>query len=302
MDRLRAMQYLLRVADQLSFSRAAQALGIPASSVSRRIADLEAELGVELLHRTTRIVQLTEAGLLYVEQIRAAVDLLKDADDLVTQRTTAPKGTLRISVMQGYGQVRVMPALREFQTLYPEVVPEVHLSDAVVDLGRDQVDLAIRGGRQPQDRVVARKLDPNRFVLAASPGYLKRHGRPKTLDELTQHAALMYRGPNAVIKWQGHDEEGWRELPMSPAFVTNDGGTLIGLACDHRGLVLLPEWSLEPALRERRLVRVDMPHPVSVSREGESGIYLLYLQPRFRIPKIKVAVDFLMARLGSEHR
>lgn len=300
MDRLRAMHYLLKVSDLLSFSRAAQALWVPASSVSRRIADLEAELGAELLHRTTRAVRLTEAGRLYVEQIRAAVGLLQDADDQVTQRGGAPKGVLRLSVMQGYGQSRVMPVLREFQALYPDVVVDAHLSDAVVDLGRDQVDLAIRGGRQPQDRVVARRLNPNRFVLAASPTYLKRHGRPKTLDELSGHAALMYRGPNAIIKWHGQDEDGWRELPMTPAFITNDGATLIGLACEHRGLVLLPEWSLEAALRERRLQRVEMAQTVSVSREGESGIYLLYLQPRFRIPKIRVAVDFLVSRLGGE--
>jgi DNA-binding transcriptional LysR family regulator len=293
------MHYLLKVADLLSFSRAAQALGIPASSVSRRIADLEAALGVELLHRTTRTVRLTEVGRLYVEQIRAAVDLLKDADEAVTQRDDAPRGTLRISVMQGYGQSRVMPVLREFQALHPDLVLDVHLSDAVVDLGRDQVDLAIRGGRQPQDRVVARKLDPNRFVLAASPAYLKRHGRPASLEDLVAHPALMYRGPNAIIKWQGRDADGWRELPMSPAFVTNDGATLIGLASEHRGLVLLPEWSLEAAFRERRLTRVEMAADVSVSREGESGIYLLYLQPRFRIPKIKVAVDFLVERLGG---
>lgn len=303
MDRLRAMHYLLKVADLLSFSRAAQALGVPASSVSRRIADLEAELGAELLHRTTRAVRLTEAGQRYVEQIRAAVDLLKDADEAVTQRGGAPRGTLRISAMHGYGQARVMPVLREFQALHPDLVLDVHLSDAVVDLGRDQVDLAIRGGRQPQDRVVARKLDPNRFVLAGSPSYLKRHGCPKTLDDLLGHAALMYRGPNAIIKWHGRDEDGWRELPMSPAFVTNDGASLIALACEHRGLVLLPEWSLAAALRDRRLVRVEMTdpaHTVSVSREGESGIYLLYLQPRFRIPKIKVAVDFLVERLASD--
>lgn len=111
-----------------------------------------------------------------------------------------------------------------------------------------------------------------------------------TLDDLLGHAALTYRRPNAIIKWHGRDEDGWRELRMSPAFVTNDGASLTALAA---------------ALRDRRMVRVEMADPaltVSVSREGESGIYLLFLQPRFRIPKIKVALDFLVERLADADR
>ena len=184
MDKLRALQYLLKVADTLSFSGAARAYGVPASSISRRIADLEAELGVGLLHRTTRTVRLTEAGALYLEQVRAGISLLNDADELVGLRGSQPTGTLRISAMHSYGQRLLMPALQEFGELYPDIVLDVHLSDALVELGRDQIDISIRGGRLPQDRVVARKLDPNRFILAASPRYLARMGTPRTLDEL----------------------------------------------------------------------------------------------------------------------
>lgn len=299
MDKLRALHYLLKVADTLSFSRAAKAFGVPASSISRRITDLEAELGVQLLHRTTRTVRLTEAGAQYVEQVRAGLTQLQDADEWVGQRSQTPSGTLRISAMPGYGQMLLMPQLREFSALYPEVVLDVHLSDALADLGRDQIDIAIRGGRQPQDRVVARKLDPNRFVLAASPPYLAAHGTPTTLDELSTHRALMYRGPSSVIKWQGLDDDGWRELPMAPAFISNDGASLIALACQHRGVVLLSEWALAGPLARGELVRIPLPHTVSVSRGSEGGIYLLYLQTRYRLPKVQVAVDFLVERLGA---
>ena len=298
MDKLRALKYLLKVADTLSFSSAAKAFGVPASSISRRIADLEAELGVELLHRTTRTVRLTEIGALYLEQVRAGMGQLDDAEELVGQRGSTPAGTLRVSTMPGYGQLLLLPALREFGERYPDIVLDVHLSDALVDLGRDQVDIAIRGGRQPQDRVVARKLDPNRFILAASPRYLAQHGTPRTLDELQGHRALMYRGPNAVIKWQGLDADGWRELPVTPAFISNDGTSLIAMACAHRGLVLLSEWGLKASLRSGELVQLELEQPVSVSRGAEAGIYLLYLQARYRIPKVRVAVEFLMERLG----
>lgn len=299
MDKLRALQYLVKVADTLSFSRAAKAFGVPASSISRRITDLEAELGVELLHRTTRTVRLTEVGALYLEQVRAGIAQLNDAEELVGQHSSTPSGTLRISAMPSYGQLLLMPALQDFCERYPDIVLDVHLSDALVELGRDQIDIAIRGGRQPQDRVVARKLDPNRFILAASPQYLAQMGTPRTLDDLVGHRALMYRGPNAVIKWQGLDDDGWRELPMAPAFISNDGASLIAMACRHRGLVLLSEWGLRGYLRSGELVQVTLDQPVSVGRGGESGIYLLYLQTRYRIPKVKVAVEFLIERLGE---
>ncbi|HKX45058.1 MAG TPA: LysR family transcriptional regulator [Burkholderiaceae bacterium] len=299
MDKLRALQYLLKVADTLSFSRAAKAFAVPASSISRRITDLEAELGVELLHRTTRTVRLTEIGALYLEQVRAGMARLNDADELVGQRSSTPSGTLRISAMPSYGQLLLMPALQDFCDRYPHIVLDVHLSDTLVDLGRDQIDIAIRGGRQPQDRVVARKLDPNRFILAASPQYLAQRGTPRSLDDLPGHSALMYRGPNTLIKWQGLDEDGWREVPVAPAFISNDGASLITMACKGRGLVLLSEWGLRDYLRRGELVRVTLEQPVSVGRGGESGIYLLYLQTRYQIPKVRVAVEFLMQRLGT---
>lgn len=299
MDKLRAMQYLLKVADTLSFSRAARAFGVPASSISRRIADLEAELGVELLHRTTRTVRVTEVGVQYVEQVRAGLAQLDDAQELVGQRSSTPSGTLRISAMPSYGQLLLLPALVTFGERYPDVLLDVHLSDSVVELGRDQVDIAIRGGRQPEGRVVARKLDRNHFVLAASPQYLARHGTPRTLDDLQDHRALLYRGPNALLKWHGLDEDGWRELAVPPAFISNDGASLIGLACQHRGLVLLPEWGLRPHLERGELTHVAMDQPVSIGRGGEAGIYLMYLRTRYQIPKVRVAVDFLVEQLGS---
>ena len=299
MDKLRALQYLIKVADTLSFSGAARAYGVPASSISRRISDLEQELGVELLHRTTRTVRLTELGALYLEQVRAGVSRLDDAEELVGQRSSTPTGTLRISTMPSYGQLLLLPALQEFSDLYPGIVIELHLSDSLVDLGRDQIDLAIRGGPQPQDRVVARKLDPNRFILVASPKYLADRGTPRTLDDLQAHSALYYRGPNAVIKWQGFEDGTWRELAVPAAFISNDGASLVAMARKHKGLALLSEWGLKDALGSGELVRVELEQKVAIGRGREAGIYLLYLQARYQVPKVRVAVEFLVERLGE---
>jgi DNA-binding transcriptional LysR family regulator len=123
-------------------------------------------------------------------------------------------------------------------------------------------------------------------------------GTPRTLDELQGHRALMYRGPNAVLRWQGLDNEEWREIPITPAFISNDGASLTAMARRHRGLVLLSEWGLKGYLRSGELVQVTLDRPVSVTRGEEVGIYMLYLQTRYRIPKVRVAVEFLMERLA----
>ena len=119
------------------------------------------------------------------------------------------------------------------------------------------------------------------------------------MADLLQHKALLYRGPHALIRWQGRDEEGWRELAVPPAFISNDGASLIAMACQHRGLVLLPEWGLRPYLQRGDLVALELQQPVSVNRGGEAGIYLLYLQARYQVPKVRVAVEFLLGRLRA---
>ncbi|HEY9103147.1 LysR family transcriptional regulator [Chitinimonas sp.] len=299
MDRMRALQYLLKVADTLSFSQAARAFDVPASSISRRIADLEAELGATLLHRTTRAVRLTEIGALYVEQVRAGMSQLREAEELLGLRSATPSGTLRISAMPSYGQLLLMPALERFSDRYPDIVLDVHLSDALVDLGRDQVDIAIRGGRQPQARVVARKLDSHRFVLVATPQYLAEAGTPENIEVLLHHRCLLYRGPHSLIRWQALTAEGWQELPTVPAFICNDGAGLMAMVLRHKGIALLPGWSVAGYLQRGELVRIELAEPVSVSRAGEGGIYLLYQAGRYQVPKVKVAVDFLLAALSQ---
>jgi len=298
MDKLRALNYFLKVAETLSFTDAAKAYDVPASSISRRVSELEASLGVQLIHRTTRTVRLTEAGELYLRQVRVGMAQLSAAEALVKERGNKPSGTLRISCMAGYGRIMLMPVMQAFSEEYPDILLDVHLSDELVDLGGDQFDITIRGGAQPENRVVARRLDPNRFILAASPLYLATHGTPYSLADLAGHSALLYRGPSNVLKWMGFDGKQWITPDVTPAFISNDGASLLVLACRHRGMVLLPEWSLRQYLERGELVEVALEQPLSVSRSDQIGIFMLYLQARYAIPKIRVAVDFIYDRLA----
>ncbi|WLQ16346.1 LysR substrate-binding domain-containing protein [Hahella aquimaris] len=296
MDKLRAMQYLLKVADTLSFSRAAKSFGVPASSISRRIADLEADLGVELLHRTTRTVRLTEIGVIYVEHVRSGVAQLDDAEEMVSLHSRTPSGTLRISAMPSFSQL-LLPAVIAFNERYPDILLDLHFSDAVVEMGRERIDIAIRSSLLTQERVVARKIHSHNYLLAASPEYLKRNGTPRTLEDLQDHPALLYRGPSSVLKWYGQDADGWYELPISPLMISNDGATLVAMACQHRGLVLLPQWGLEGYVKRGELTPIVLNRPISVRRGTEASLYLMYLHARYQIPKVKLAADFLFEHL-----
>lgn len=192
-----------------------------------------------------------------------------------------------------------MPVLQDSSERYPGILLDVHLSDELEDLGGDQFDILIRGGAQPESRVISPRLDLNRFILAASPAYLAAHGTPNTLEDLANHFALLYRGPSSVLKWVGFNGEDWISPTVTPAFISNDGASLLAMACRHRGMVLLPEWSLRDYLQTKELVAVDLDNPISVTRSDQIGIFMLYLQSRYQIPKTRLAVDYIYERLAQ---
>lgn len=298
MDKMRALEYFMEVADSGNFSQAAKTFGVPASSISRRIQDLEAALGATLFHRTTRVVRLTELGALYLDEIRPAISALTNADEVVSEQPHAPSGRLAISAPPGYGEARVVPALKKLRHLYPELVLDVELTDHVTNLADNDVDLAVRATGDLPDRVVARKLSSNRFILMAAPNYLKRWGTPETVDDLQHHQTLLYRGPNGVLNWQADTVAGWIELQTQAVFITNVGGMLRDEVLQGSGLALIPEWGTADHLETGRLIEIELKDAtISVSRNVRSGIYLLYSQPKYRLKKIQVAVDFLLSEL-----
>jgi Transcriptional regulator len=300
MDKLRALKYFIKVADTLSFTEAGRAFDVPASSISRRIAELENSVGAVLLHRTTRSVSLTEVGETYLAQVRSGMAQLAAAEELLKDQASRPSGTLRISCTPSYGRMKLLPVLQDFSDIYPDVLLDVDLSDELQDLGGDKYDIALRAGSEPENRVVARRLDPNIFILAASTTYLATRGTPRTVEDLNGHSALMYRGSKSVLKWLGFDGKNWITPRIVPAFISNDVASLTAMACKHRGMVLLPEWSLREYLQRGELVTVDLSQPVGISRT-EVGIYMLYLQSRYLIPKIRLAVEFIYQRLAQRN-
>jgi DNA-binding transcriptional LysR family regulator len=300
MDKIRALRYFLKVAETSSFTMAAKALSVPASSVSRRIRDLEAELKIDLFHRSTRVVKLSALGQIYYEQVKDIVAALDNADDFVSQRSEVPSGVLRITAMPGYGALVLQPVLEKLRKFYPEIILDVELTDQVSDISKNEVDIAIRASSVLPVRAVARKLSDNRFVLMASPEYLETNGVPMKTEDLVNHQTLLYRGPNGILHWQAKTDDTWRELSTKPVYISNDGSALIQAVLAGQGIALLPKWAVGNELEKGALRELGMEEErVSVTRALDSGIYLLYLKPRYRILKIKAAVDFLVAELSQ---
>ena len=216
MDKIRALRYFKRVAELHSFTQAAEEFGIPASSISRRIKDLEKMLGIELLQRSTRAVKLTELGAVYYSMIEEGVRVLDDADDLVSQRMDAPSGIIRITAMPTYGELVLSPILEKFTQTYPDIVLDLYYSDDVMTLGKDPFDIAIRGGYAPDERVIAKRLTGHEFKLVATPEFLASLdcATPLSLDTLKSCKTLQYRGPKGLIDWYVMTGDRWEKIDI----------------------------------------------------------------------------------------
>ena len=301
MDRLKAIECFIKTVELGGFSVAAKSMGLPASTVSRRVQDLEAALGASLLYRTTRSVSLTELGALYLEQVRPAMDALAYADEVISDRPTMPTGELRITATPSFGTVALMPAVAKLRDRYPELIVDLELTDHAYNLSNNEVDIAIRATADLPERAIARKLVDSNHKLVASPDYLARRGTPRILADLNRHQAVFYRVPGRIVTWHAHTASGWRDVRIDRSFVSNISEALLSEVLAGRGFALFPEWGIQQDIASGRLVSISLDDArLSLSRSLQSGVYLLYNQPKYRLNKIKTTVDFLVLELSSE--
>src|SRR5215813_10384059 len=202
MDRLAAIEAFVRVAECGSFSQAAQRLHASKSVVSRQVGALEADLGVRLLHRTTRALTLTEAGRSYFERASRILADLEEANASVGQLQAAPRGRLRVSAPMSFGFLHLGPAVPDFLDRYPDVDIELVMNDRYVDLVDEGFDMAVRIGRLEDSSLVARKLAPARRTVCAAPAYLQTRGTPVSPDDLEAHECLCYSNLGQSQEWR----------------------------------------------------------------------------------------------------
>lgn len=297
MDKLRALNYFAAVAETGSFSQAAKQFKVPPSSLSRRVADLEADLGATLLLRSTRVVKLTEIGQQYYQTIRGLLDQLAEADESVRTYQAEPQGILTISAMTLFGEARLVPLLDAFRARYPKITLDLHLSDEVTQFSRGGVDLAFRGGFAPNERVVAVRLLSNEFAPVAAPSYVKQFGMPDSPADLAHHRGLFYRSPQRTTPWLGLVDGVWQDVAPPAEVISNAGSWLLEQVLAGRGILMLPPWASKPYIESGQLQAIEFDPPLRMTLQGEPGVFMLYPKQRYQVPKVKAAVDFFTAAL-----
>jgi LysR family transcriptional regulator for bpeEF and oprC len=255
MDNLNTLVVFARVAESRSFTVAAQRLGLTSSAVSKSISRLEGDLGVKLLHRSTRLVTLTNDGASFYERCREILASIEDAERAVTLTKAAPHGRLRVQMPIGFGRRVVMPALRQLTQKYPGLVVNAELSDRVADVAYEGFDAAIQIGKVSDERLVARTLCRLRFTALASPDYLARYGEPKTPDELDQHECLAYVSPltGGYRPWEFARDGQVFSKHVSGKVNVNHADSLVEAAIAGMGIVMISNFIAARAIASGQL-------------------------------------------------
>lgn len=278
-----------------SFTAAATAASVTPAAVSRSIARLEERLGVRLFVRTTRQIRLTDGGRIYFEQCRQALSQLTDAERQVTGSQAKPAGMLRVSAPTPFAHYRLLPLLGEFRRKYPDVTLDIHISNRNIDFADEGYDLAIRGRAPADSNLIARKLEDAELVLVASPAYLKRHGKPRKLEDLAKHECIQFELPSTGrrIPWLFMQDGVETEMPTNGGLCCSEEVLgIVTLARAGAGLVQTYRYVVEQDLERGDLVEL-LPQHGGTSRP----FILLYPHARHLSLRVRTFVDFLVAHM-----
>ncbi len=288
MNRFDEMQAFAAVVDAGSFVRAAEALQVSKTAVSRLVADLEARLGVRLLHRTTRRLSLTTEGEVFHARCKELLAGVDEAEAEVTAGADEAVGLLRLNVPVSFGLLHLAPLWPAFLQQHPKVTLDVTLSDRIVDLVDEGYDLAVRIARLPASSLVSRQLSSTRLVLCASPEYLRRHGTPAHPEQIAQHTVFSYTLLASGDTWNFDGPQGPVTVKVTPRMRSNSGDTCCAAALQHQGIVLQPSFMVGTHLDSGALVEV-LPDYRSI----ELGVYAVYASRKHLTPRVRALIDFL---------
>jgi DNA-binding transcriptional LysR family regulator len=293
MDKLNGLLCFVRTADLGSFVAAGRVLGLSPSAIGKAVARLEQEVGVRLLQRSTRRMQLTAEGRLFHDRCRRILDELDDAQATLARSREAPRGLLRVSAPV-VGHHFLLPVLPGFLARYPEIELDLQFTDRTVDLIEAGIDVAIRSGDLPDSGLVSRPLQAFRLGLWASPAYLRRMGMPSALRDLERHTAARFRHPNSgkLLDWPLLDDADTAELRVRTTIACNHIEAVLGAGLQGLGIVCLPDFLVRDLVAQGRL------QPVLPDLAGATGRFnALWSSSRQLSPKVRVFVDHLRDQL-----
>lgn len=293
MDKLASLRAFTKVVELGSFSEAGRALRLSRSAISKYINDLENELSVQLLNRTTRQVSPTENGQVYFERAIGVLSELDAADQAVTHLQATPRGLLRVNAPMSFGTLQLGPAIADFMERYPELRIQLVLSDAQVDPVQDGLDVTLRIAELESSSLIARKIMPVERVVCASADYFARHGEPKHPNDLRDHNCLTYGFLTTGNQWKLTGQDGDHWIQPRWTLCVNNAEVLRDAAINGRGIAVLPVFIASDALRDGRLKTclVDY-HP------PELTLYAIYPPTQHLAVKVRLFIDFLVERFG----
>ena len=283
----------LRVVEAGSFTGAAKALGVPTSTVSRQIAQLEEALGMRLLQRTSRHVQLTDAGVAYHERVAPALSSLDEASMEIRDLQETPSGLVRITAPSDLSVDYLALPLAEFARLHPKIQVELVLTGRTIDLVAEGFDMAIRAGEIRDGSLIARKLGESNLVLAASSGYLERRGEPVTLADLASHDCIGFRANRGRVTWTLQGPEGVVAVDVQCQVSADDFSFVRALLLADAGVAFAPRSLVMTGIRQGTLRRVLPGYGVQLP----GGLYLVYPSAKHLPRRVALLRDHLLRAL-----
>jgi len=286
------LSLFVRIATTHNISMAGQALGLSPAVASTHINKLEENLGIRLIHRTTRRVSLTpegEAFLPHAEDVLASVEAARAS---VGAGSSSPRGTLRIAAPASFGRMHLLPALSDFFIKYPELRVDLKLSDTIIDLVEGGFDIAIRNSALKDSSLIARKLSPDNRILCASPAYLASYGEPQTPSDLTQHQCITLMG---LDNWAFHTAKGQQSIKAKGCFRTDNGEAVRDACINGLGITINSKWSVYKQLAQGTLVPLLKDYPLV----SDTAIWAVYPSSRLLAPKVRAFIDYFVDHFGD---
>ncbi len=286
-DSASELEFFVLVARHGSLAAAARALDLTPPAATKRLAQMEARLGVRLVNRTTRRLSLTSEGETYLAHATRILAAIREMEDAVASHRAAPRGLLRVNASLGFGRTTIAPIVSAFCKRHPQVEVQLDVTDRPVDLVESGCDLAIRFGALPDKRLAARRVLSNRRFLCASPRYLQQHGVPQTLADLARHRCILHRqNDDAYGIWRFNDGDA---VKVHGALSSNDGDIVLGWALDGHGILIRSEWDLAKYVKSGRL-RVVLPQYTLPSAD----LFVYYLNRKNQAARTRAFIDFLV--------
>jgi DNA-binding transcriptional LysR family regulator len=291
MDRIDSMQAFVAVADLQGFAPAARKLGLSPSAVTRLIAALEDRLGARLLQRTTRQVGLTDAGARYLERVRRILADVEEAEAAAEGERTRPSGRLVVSAPVGFGRLHVSPVMSAYLARYPEVSGELRLSDRMINLVEEGVDVAVRIGHLADSSLVARQVGEMRRIIVASSGYLEKSGEPDTPQAIASHQTIQFGATAASPDWRFVEDGHEIRVTVTPRLTTNSADAAIQYAEQGGGLTRVLAYQAAAAIKAGRLKIV-----LAKFEPPPLPIHLVYPTSRLLSAKVRTFIDLVTER------